>query len=261
MSNAIKVGFRFGFVSATAYKGELFSTMLGSALVTLLNVSLWRALYQQQDLIAGLNETQMLQYVICGWLLCIFYRSRVDLKLHQYFQTGGLGMELIRPQNLQIQMYIQSLGASFCRLIFSVLPIFFIVWVGLPELVEIPLHLMGCLMAFGLTAHALSFALSWCVGILGWYTQYGEGLIRVKQLCIISLGGALVPLPLYPDWVQGVALYLPFSSLSHIPSMQLMSGTVNYLMLVFPIFWTILLIFGGQILFRQSASRWVIQGG
>lgn len=261
MSKALKVGFRFGFVSAAAYKGELFSTMLGSSLVTLLNVSLWRALYQQQDRIAGLNETQMLQYVICGWLLCIFYRSRVDLKLHQYFQTGGLGMELIRPQNLQIQMYVQSLGESCCRLLFSVFPILFIVMMTLPELLGVPLHIMGCLMVFALTAHALSFALSWCVGILGWYTQYGEGLIRVKQLCIISLGGALVPLPLYPDWVQGVAIYLPFSSLSHIPSMQVVSGTVDYIMLVFPILWTLIFAFGGQILFRQSASRWVIQGG
>lgn len=252
---------RLGFTSATAYRGELIGTALGAAIVMLLNICLWQALYEDNTLIAGLTKGEMLRYVIGAWLLCVFYRTRVDVLLHSAFQDGTLGSILLRPRSLQLQFYAESLGASLCRLVFSITPIMFLVGVG----VDIPWKLtpkaLSILCLMGLSAHLLAFSLAWCIGILGWLTQHGDGLIRLKVLAVISLGGALIPLPLYPDWLQDVALLLPFSSLSHLPALELAHGTWNPEIIAAPIFWSFLFISAGHWMFQRSVKIWVVQGG
>lgn len=253
--------FRMGFATATAYRGEILSTTIGAAIVMLLNLCLWESLYADQITIAGLSQDAMLRYVIGAWLICVFYRSRVDVQLHEAFQSGSLATLLIRPQSLQLQLYAESLGQSVCRFLFSILPI----GIGVLWWTEIEWAIrildIGILCALAISAQLLAFSLSWLVGIGGWLTQNGEGLIRLKVLAIIALGGALIPLPLYPDWLQDIALLLPFSALSHLPAQQLAQGGLDPVTLLTPLLWSGLLLVAGQWIFQRSVRLWVVQGG
>lgn len=253
--------FRLGFATATAYRGELVSTTIGAAMVMLLNLCLWEALYHDQSSIAGLSHDAMLRYVIGAWLICVFYRSRVDVQLHEAFQSGRMAILLLRPHSLQLQLYAESLGQSLCRLIFSILPIAAatLFWTR----IEWSLELIDGATLFGLalSAQLLAFSLSWLVGICGWLTQNGDGLIRLKVLAVIALGGALIPLPLYPDWLQSIALILPFSALSHLPAQQLAQGGLELATLLTPLLWSAILLGIGQWVFRRSVRLWVVQGG
>ena len=253
--------FRMGFATATAYRGEILSTTIGAAIVMLLNLCLWESLYTDQSTIAGLSHDAMLRYVIGAWLICVFYRSRVDVQLHEAFQSGSLAMRLIRPQSLQLQLYAESLGQSVSRLLFSILPI----GIGVLWWTEIEWAIrfvdLAILCALAISAQLLTFSLSWLVGICGWLTQNGEGLIRLKVLAIIALGGALIPLPLYPEWLQKIALLLPFSALSHLPAQQLAQGGLEFATLLIPLFWSVLLLASGQWIFQRSVRLWVVQGG
>ena len=261
MSRLFVQSFRLGFATATAYRGEILSTTIGAAIVMLLNICLWESLYTEQNTIAGLSHDGMLRYVIGAWLICVFYRSRIDVELHEAFQSGSLATRLIRPQNLQLQLYAESLGQSVCRLLFSILPIGLCVLWFTDIKWSIRFVDFAILCALAISAQILAFSLSWLVGICGWLTQNGEGLIRLKVLSIIALGGALIPLPLYPYWLQDIALILPFSALSHLPAQQLAHGSLELATLLTPLFWSALLLAAGQWVFQRSVRLWVVQGG
>jgi ABC-2 type transport system permease protein len=78
------------------------------------------------------------------------------------------------------------------------------------------------------------------------------------------LAGLIVPLPLFPDWMQGLLYWQPFRGMADVP-FRIYSGHIPvgeaWLELAVQWLWTAALIGFGLWLLTRARTRLVVQGG
>lgn len=72
----------------------------------------------------------------------------------------------------------------------------------------------------------LSCAITMLLNISLFWSVSGEGIVRIVPMLINLLSGNIIPLPLFPDWLQPVLRYQPFSGVLDGPA-QIFCGTMG----------------------------------
>ena len=96
------------------------------------------------------------------------------------------------------------------------------------------------------------------------WTISGEGINRLAAPAIFFFSGIVIPLPLFPDWMQRLTEVLPFRGLIDTPFriyMGVLTGSAAALALMHQIAWTIVFISLGRMMLMRGVRRLVVQGG
>src|SRR5690606_16955934 len=59
-------------------------------------------------------------------------------------------------------------------------------------------------------SYAISFNIDYATGLTSFYTESIWGINMAKDVIVMLLSGVLVPIPLFPDYLQGIVQFLPF---------------------------------------------------
>ena len=96
------------------------------------------------------------------------------------------------------------------------------------------------------------------------WTISGVGMDRILTMLVTIFSGLIVPLPLFPDWLQPILNWPPFRGLADVPY-RIYSGNIPpgevVPELVFILVWTVALVVLGRLILRRGVRRMVIQGG
>ena len=91
-----------------------------------------------------------------------------------------------------------------------------------------------------------------------------RGIVRMVPTVISLLSGNVIPLPLFPDWMQLILRYQPFSGVLDGPA-QIFCGTMGLDqlpgLLLTQAIWSVLLIGLGRRLIRRGVRRVTVAGG
>ena len=96
------------------------------------------------------------------------------------------------------------------------------------------------------------------------WTISGEGFNRLMLGVVPVFSGLVIPLPLFPDWLQPLLFWQPFRGLADVPY-RIYSGHIPasdaLQELAMQVAWTVLIVAFGMWLLRVASRRLVIQGG
>ncbi|HLL23517.1 MAG TPA: ABC-2 family transporter protein [Kofleriaceae bacterium] len=96
------------------------------------------------------------------------------------------------------------------------------------------------------------------------WTVSGEGIVMIATTVVAFCSGLLVPLPLFPDWMQHVLGWLPFAATADLP-IRVYNGDIPTselpLVLARQLGWTVVLVMIGRVLFARGIRKLVVQGG
>ena len=247
-----------------AYRLEVLVTIFSASLVTLLNWSLWSALFEGRVTIAGRTAPELLTYVVVAWIITTFHGTRIDELVASRVRSGEVAIDLLRPWSLQRHLYLRELGRAGVALVLTTLPL--AVWALAFLDLRLPARPLTWL-AFGaslLLAHAVSFGLGWLVGVAAFWLRNSTGLSHLKATLVGTLSGALIPLDLYPDAVRRVVDLLPFQGMSHTPAAIFIETVPTDQILphlALQLAWALGLAALGAWLFHRGTSALVLQGG
>jgi ABC-2 type transport system permease protein len=119
------------------------------------------------------------------------------------------------------------------------------------------------LVSMGL-AVCLACAVTMLMHVALVWTLTGEGINRIMLSIVTILTGMVVPLPLFPDWLQPFLRWQPLRGIVDVPY-RIYSGDIlpRTAMgeLLQQVLWVALLIWLGRWLLTVSIRRLVIQGG
>src|SRR5262249_31940123 len=140
-------------------------------------------------------------------------------------------------------------------------------WVGLSAYALQPPHgfVNGLLFVASLTATVLlASAITMILHIALIWTLSGRGFNSIMTGLVIVLSGNVVPLPLFPDWLQSALYWQPFRGLADVP-FRIYSGNIDAAAAPFEILlqlgWTALIVAIGYGVLARARSRVVVQGG
>ena len=211
-------------------------------------------------------------YVWLGQVLIGLLPWNNDPELQELFMQGGVAYELLRPLDLYWFWFARTLALRTAPTLLRMVPgTFFAVLIlpliGLPEwALPAPasaMHTILFLVSFvGMVL--LSCAVTMLMTISMFWMLEARGLVTVMAGVVPVLSGMIVPLPLFPEWMQPFLQWQPFRGLCDVP-FRIYSGDIALSgaigEILFQFMWVAVLIALGYSVIAQARTRLVVQGG
>lgn len=205
-----------------------------------------------------------------GFLALMPWNGDPDIALAA--RSGGIGLDQLRPIDTYTLWYARSLGLMLARTAPRLLLMALTAGVALP-LVGLGAWSMrppsgleaGALFAVSITLAALlSAALMNLINIVIAATLSDRGVNTAFAPVVILLSGNLIPLPLFPDWMQTFLFVQPIAGVLDIPYriyFAALTGTEALTGVALQAVWTIVFIWIGRAVLARTMAKLQVQGG
>lgn len=230
----------------------------------LMRVMIFTAFYHSTTATPPISLVDTVTYLWLIQALLLLLPWRLDADIQGMIRDGTVAYELVRPIDLYGLWYARSLAGRAAPILLRCVPMFVVA--GLFFGLQAPASLAAALAwALGVVgALLLSAALATLMSISLFWTLSGEGISRMLATLAMVFSGAIVPLPLFPDWAQTILAWLPFRGLMDTP-FRLYIGHIApheaLLALGHQLAWTVILVLIGRWALARGLRRVVVQGG
>ena len=216
--------------------------------------------------------SEVLVYIWLGQAMLALLPWNVDAEIATQIRSGGVAYELLRPLDLYRFWFARTLAFRMAPTFLRMAPMLAFTFLLLPltplaDWALPPPAGVGSGLLFLVSALAtlfLSTAFTMIMHITLMWTISGEGINRMMPGVVPVLAGLIVPLPLFPDWLQGFLYWQPFRGMADVP-FRIYSGHIAagdaLLEIGLQWCWVAVLVGMGMGLLKRARSRLVVQGG
>ncbi|GAB3151978.1 hypothetical protein GCM10027290_42000 [Micromonospora sonneratiae] len=256
---------RMAWSAVLVYRGEFLLQLAGVAVQAVALFAVWRALFTGDGggELAGLSWDQMKGYLFVAFLTGTLMSSFTDGQLAVRVLDGSVALDLVRPIDYQLARFAESLGFLVGELlVVAVMGSVLLMAFGgapLPDPGQAGLFLLSLLAVV-----PLKFGLVYLVGLACFWTGNFHGLSLSRVAITNILSGALVPIALYPDWLQLICMLSPFPGIVSTPALIFLGqvrGTEAAYLIGIQLLWIAILWIGTRLLWRVAVRRLVVHGG
>ena len=110
----------------------------------------------------------------------------------------------------------------------------------------------------------ISVLFDFCFGMVAFFTTYIFGMLMAKEAILSFLCGQLIPLSFFPESIQRIFDFLPFSSMVYTPVMVYLgkyTGTDLLIVLLKQALWVVILYAFGSLIWKKVTKRLIVLGG
>jgi ABC-2 type transport system permease protein len=206
---------RIGLASAVAYRAEFLVWMLATTM-PLVMLAVMSAMAREAP-VGRFDQHGFVAYYLVTLIVRQMTGAWVAWEMVQEIKEGTLGLRLLRPIHPLASYSAESLAALPMRALVA-LPITIVVLIVAAgkDLTHDPLNVVIFVVAVA-GAWLLNFAVSAIVGTLGLYLESSLGVWELWMGGFMLLSGYLIPLSLFPAWLEKTSRVLPFAYLIAFP--------------------------------------------
>lgn len=252
-----------------AYRGAFYLWAFISLFSSFISYFLWMAIYgsSESGVIGNLTQNEMIVYIFMVYITSSLVSISISTWVGYDVVEGRVATNLIKPIDYRASLIARALGDVLYHLI---VPSIFI-WIGIEVykvfVLKMPLVSLSTLLLY-LCSVFMSFLLyvlfDFCFGMVAFFTSYIFGLRMAKTALLSFLTGQLIPISLFPEVLQNVFEWLPFSSMIYTPVMVYLgkySGAELVKALGIQFVWVVILYVLGSIIWKKVTKRLVVLGG
>jgi ABC-2 type transport system permease protein len=246
------------------YRAAAFAGMTTQAFWGVIKTMILTAFYTQSSISQPISLDQAITFIWLGQALLALLPWTIDKELEAQVKNGNVSYELVRPINLYCLWYARAFAMRTVPTIMRCIPV--IIIAGLFFGLSAPIS-RTAFLAFGVSlifGTLLSSAITTLILISLFWTLSGEGIQRLTPHVTLLLSGLVVPLPLFPEWLQPFLSLQPLRGVLDIPS-RLYTGVIPtqeaFYYLGFQLTWILILVGAGRWLIGRALRQFVIQGG
>ena len=257
------------FKSNLAYRGSFYLFIVCSLFGPFISYYLWMAIYggSGDGVLGGLTQSEMVVYVFMTYITSSLVMIGIAEEIAYDVGEGAVVMTLLKPIDYRLSLISRAMGEMLYRFL---APVVF-VWVGL-EIYKVNVMGMGVTPIKNIILYIVSLSMSFllyalfdfCFGMFAFVTTYMFGLDMAKNALLGFLSGQIIPISFFPEVLQRVFAFLPFSSMVYTPVMIYL-GKYSEEEMVFALglqfVWIVLLYVLGSYLWGRITKRLVVLGG
>lgn len=230
----------------------------------IVKIMILQAFYQYSTSTPPITLQQAIMFIWLGQAFLNLIPFTFDKDIEAQIKNGNVAFELVRPVNLYGMWLFKSLGQRLIPTMMRAIPLLTVAVLfydfSPPASFQTGLA-VGCSIFLSLW---LSAAITTAVAISLFWTLSGEGIQRLLPHVAMLLSGLVVPLPLFPSWLQPIISLQPFRGIVDIP-IRLYTGLIPLneigYYLGFQAIWTGIFMCLGVVLMNKALKHLVIQGG
>lgn len=202
--------FKFAFIhSLRNYKALIgLSIFLITCLVIFAH--LWKVAAAKIGAI-DLQPDQLLWYIAFNeWVLISLPDVQEDIE--DDLRSGRLAYLLPRPISYLWAIFVEGLGVLSARLMVLGLVTFIFTWIRAGD-IPFSVSAFPITIAIGLLAGCIGVIFKMLVGVSAFWVQQVEPFHWIWEKLLFTLGGLMLPLVAYPQWLQQIARFTPFPAI------------------------------------------------
>ena len=250
---------RISAAQAGRARSELYGRMAFFAVILGVFSSLWRAVAE-----AGMpvvTDPKALVWYLAATEWILLSAPPIHIEIQEAIRRGDVVYRLGHPVSYVVAEFAAGLGLLAVRAPLLGLTAFlcafaFTGWAP-------PLSALLIVVPFGLAASALMTAMHLWIGLLAFWLDEVSPVYWVWQKLVFVLGGLMLPLELYPTFIQSAAVFTPFPAMLAGPaSLVLGSHLVTPIALARSlVLWSVVTAVAVFWIFRRATSALTINGG
>lgn len=257
---------RGGILESLTFRTGLFLNLLGNLVYMLVMFFLWRAIFAStsETSVNGMTFRETLVYLTMAGAIFSTLEVYLVWKMGRSVQSGEISLFFTKPVDFYLREFFSVCGNVVVQIFMTLLPTFLIVCIFTGWTIPLGWNLPVFAAALFLSL-LLNFSIDFIVGTICLYTQSFWGINMVKEVIILLLSGATVPLAFFPETFRRIASFLPFQAMYNLPLQILISRTFTWAdyarALGVQLFWIIVLVIAGRLFFRQASKIITVNGG
>ncbi|MFC7440984.1 ABC transporter permease [Laceyella putida] len=245
-----------------AYLRSFFIRSWFLLIILFIFVQLWRITYQGEgsEVIAGYTFEQMIWYLIFAEAI-ILSSPRLPIKIEEEVKKGDVGYQLTRPMSYLLYHYFSYLGEAYVRLIVNIVlgSALGLVLFGRPDF---GWGLFGFFVV-SIGSFTVNYLMTMMLSLCSFWVEETRGLVFVYNKILFIIGGLMLPLEIFPPYLQAISHWLPFQTVAYFAAKAgvhfawIMIGK----MLMIQLIWIVFLSFPLRIIYRKGVRKLHVNGG
>lgn len=158
-----------------------------------------------------LQPEKLLWYIAFNeWLLISL--PDVHEEMEQDLRSGKLAYLLPRPISYLVSVFFEGLGALCVNLVTLGIVAFSFTWLAIGTM-PFSLGAFAITFALGVLAGCVGLVFQMLIGISAFWLNQVSPFYWIWEKLLFTFGGLLIPLAVYPTWLQTIANLTPFPSI------------------------------------------------
>ncbi|WP_438483377.1 ABC transporter permease [Oleiharenicola lentus] len=228
---------------------------------------LWSAAYAGNNSIGGFSLEQTITYfvalIVVQFMIGAFNE---DYQISEEIRNGLINQFLLKPVNYFAYRFSIYLSARLVTGLLILLPLI-VTYPLLKNYLTLPQELWPYLYAIPalMMSALIQFGIAYCFGMLTFWFLEIQGFVILSMALESVLGGQIFPLDLLPKWIFDLSTGLPYFYQMYFP-VALLTGRITDPatagnMLLIQLFWTVVILCTGQLLWRRGLRLHTAVGG
>lgn len=240
-------------------RGELYGRALFFAVILGVFSSLWRAVGEAVSPFSSNADSLVWYLAATEWVLLSAPQLHADVA--EDVRRGDIAAQLPRPVSYLFATLARGLGKLVVRAPLLGLAAFACAFAFTGTVPSA--RALAFTIPFAVCASALLMACFVLLGLFAFWLTDISPLYWVWQKLLFVLGGLMLPLSFYPDWLQTLAAFTPFPTLLGLPAGFLLEGsaTDSVALSLRLLGWTLLVVLASAYLFGRAVRSLRISGG
>ncbi len=257
---------RAGILESFQFRIGTVVTIVGNLIYLVIIYFLWRAIFNSVNTptVNGMSFEDTMIYLVLATALFYFMETYLVWNMSRDIQSGKIVLNLIKPIKFRRYMFFQSAGSLVPSFFFTFLPTFLVVHFVLNGAIHIGLNLGFFMVAVGF-AIMINFFVNFFVSTICLYTESIWGINIMKEVIVLLLSGASIPLAFFPASFAKVVMYLPFQAIYNTPLKLLLDYNMpigeRFSMIGVQFFWLIFMGIASDLFWMKSIKQITVNGG
>lgn len=260
--------FKLKFISGLQYRTAAIASISTQIFFGLIFIMVYVAFYSSNSTDLSFNLQQAVTYVwLCQCFFALVNMFYKDNEIFDMIRKGDIAYELIRPKKLYFVWFSKIIGQRLAMVSLRCMPVIIIsLLLPKPYNLSLPVSFFSFLLFIVtlIIGSLLMTSIITLYHVITLSTLNEKGITNIFVVVADLLSGLVVPIPLFPRFLQIISDYLPFRYISDLP-FRIYSGNIGIseglIGILIQIIWIGIITIVGYILTNKSLKRVVVQGG
>lgn len=257
---------RAGIMETLQFRLSFVVMVIGNLLYLIVVYFLWDAIYESAgtDVVNGMTFTDTLIYLVLATALFNFMEMYAVWEIGRNIQSGKIILDLLKPMEYRKYLFWSFSGSFIAKFLLTFLPTFIAVALVTHGAIPMGINLLYFVLSV-VMAVSINYSIDFIVGTICLYTESIWGINIMKQVIVLLLSGATIPLAFFPDTLRTVVNYLPFQSIYNAPLTLLLDGapTAETVLTTLgtQLIWCIAMMIVSKLFWKVSLRQITVNGG
>lgn len=240
--------------------------LLGNVIYLIIIYFLWKAIYASSptDSVNGMTFNDTMIYLVLASALFSAMEMYVTWYIGRGVQTGRIVLELLKPIPYETYVFFIFSGDTIVSTILTLIPTCAIVYFITGGGFALSFNLLFFFVSI-ILGTIINFYINFMVGTICFYTESVWGINIMKEVVVLLLSGATIPLAFFPEGFRNIAMKLPFQAIYNSPLTLLIRNNLSMKermeMILIQVFWVIVMAILSRLFLKVSLKQITVNGG